>query len=43
MPGCADNPAFVAVYAAGANDAEPLPTIEGGKTKLNRSIGLIVR
>lgn len=41
--GCADNPAFVVVYAAGANNAQPLRTIEGGKTKLNCSTSILVR
>jgi hypothetical protein len=33
----------VAVYPGGANDAEPLGTIEGEKTKVNSSIGILVR
>jgi len=41
--GCQDNPAYVAVYAAGANDAEPLRNIEGRKTKLNCSTSILVR
>ncbi len=41
--GCADNPNFVAVFAAGANDAPPLRTIEGKKTKLTCSTSIFVR
>ncbi|MGA9019070.1 MAG: SMP-30/gluconolactonase/LRE family protein [Candidatus Cybelea sp.] len=33
--GCQDDPAFVAVYAEGANGAGPLRIIEGKKTKLD--------
>jgi hypothetical protein len=41
--GSQDNPPFVAVYAAGAVNAEPLRTIEGRKTRLNRSTSIVVR
>jgi hypothetical protein len=41
--GCQDNPAFVAVYADGANGGGPVRTIEGRKTKLNCSTSILVR
>ena len=41
--GCADNPDFAAVFAARANDAPPLRTIEGGKTKLSCATSIFVR
>jgi sugar lactone lactonase YvrE len=41
--GCSDNPNFVAVFAAGANDDPALRTIEGRKTKLTCATSISVR
>lgn len=41
--GCADNPNFVAVFAVAANNAPPLRTIEGHRTKLTCSTSIFVR
>jgi sugar lactone lactonase YvrE len=41
--GCSDNPNFVAVFAAGANNAPALRTIEGHKTRMTCATSILVR
>lgn len=41
--GCQDNPAFIVVYAADANNEYPVRQIEGQKTHLNCSTSIVVR
>lgn len=41
--GCQDNPAYVIVYPAGSNNAQPLRQIEGNKTHLNCATNIAVR
>ena len=41
--GCQDDPDFVDVFAAGANNAQPLRTITGSKTKVRCVSSILVR